>query len=167
MGEKWGPVLMGPSPALPIPPELSLPCALVERGGRSEDCGCVSVNTHPHTRARGMPCGLTFQITGPFLTPDPSRSFGKVRLLFPWTRTLGSRKRCFCTVDPLGIRAVCAVWKVLIALDLQAWRMTSVTSLIHHLLYTEQWVKHCGGHIGVRPGSALQWISLERTQVKQ
>lgn len=45
--------------------------------------------------------------------------------------------------------------------------MTSLTSLINHLLCTDQDAlshKHCGACTGVRQGCALEWISLEKIQ---
>lgn len=38
----------------------------------------VPRHTHTHPPTWGMFWGLTFPITGPFLTPGPDRSFGKV-----------------------------------------------------------------------------------------
>ena len=94
------------------------------------------------------------------------RHCGKVCLLFTWILTLGSRKLCICSAD-LGVGAVCVSWEALLPLNVQAWRMTTLTSLVNHLLCTEQCVERGGEPTSSRPGPALQWVNLEKTQVKQ
>ena len=43
-------------------------------------------------------------------------------------------------------------WEALLALNMQAWRMTALTSLVNHLLCTEQCVECGGERMSSRPG---------------
>ena len=58
-------------------------------------------------------------------------------------------------------------WEALLVLNVQAWRMTALTSLVNHLLCTKQCVECGGERMSSRPGPALQWVNLEKMQVKQ
>ena len=97
-------------------------------------CASVISHTHTHTHTRtGDALGLVFQITGPFLTPEPDRSLGKVCVLSPWNMT--SESPASGPPTPLGLEQLCYVRPTH---DSACAGVDLAASLTNHLLCSRQ-----------------------------